>query len=111
MRTNQQPDKILTEYPIGSYVLVSYDERPPSKLHSVLQGPFQVINIIGSKYALKNLVTDKNSDYHISRLRQFYLDNDQDPALIANKDQQMVIVQQILDIKGDPKNLANNYSF
>ena len=63
-----------------------------------------VINYNGSKYTLKNLVTDKNEDYHISKLKPFYFDPTKfDPTAIANKDQQMVIVEDILDMRGNPK--------
>ena len=64
----------------------------------------QIINIQGSKYTLKNLITDKNEGYHISKLRPFYFDPIKyDPPAIANKDQQMVIVENILaDMRGDP---------
>ena len=93
----------ITQFNIGSYVLVDYHNKPPSKLHPILKGPMQVINSIGSKYTLKNLVTDKNEDYHITKLHPFYFDPTKyDPTLIANKDQQMVVVENILDMRGDP---------
>ena len=52
------PDNTLTKFPDNSYVLVEYFENPPSKLHPRLQGPYRVVNHIGSRYSLQNLVTD-----------------------------------------------------
>ena len=51
-----------TEYPINSYVSVQYENpehKPPSKSHSNLRGPYQVVNCTGSIYAVRNLVTNK----------------------------------------------------
>ena len=40
----------IKQFDIGSYVLVDYHDKPPSKLHPILKGPMQVINNQGSKY-------------------------------------------------------------
>ena len=106
LTSNNEPINLITpiaQFPINSYVLVDYENKPPSKLHPLLKGPYLVINSIGNKYTLKNLITDTNEDYHITKLRPFYYDSTKvDPKLIANKDQQMVIVENILDMKGNP---------
>ncbi len=65
-----------TEFPINSYVLIEYPQSshhkgPPTKFHSNLKGPMQVINVVGSRYTLLNLVTNKLEDFHITQLKQF----------------------------------------
>ena len=106
--TNQN----LTEFPIDSYVLVDYEDRPPSKLHTSRRGPLRVINFVGSIYTLLDLVTNKLQDYHVSRLHPFYFDEAHvDPVQVANKDQQMVVVESILDIRGNPRGPRKDISF
>ena len=99
-------DKSVTEYLDNSYVLVEYVERPPSKLHPRLQGPFRVISHIGTRYLLQNLVTDIISDYHVSRLRPYLFDEDldEDPKSVANRDEQMFPVEAIIEHTGTAKN-------
>lgn len=96
----QAPDGIITQFPDNSYVLVEYIDKPPSKLHPRLQGPFRVVNHVGSRYSLQNLVTDLISDYHISRLRPYlYEENlDEDLKSVANRDEQLFPVENILGV-------------
>jgi hypothetical protein len=100
------PDTQLTEYPDNSYVLVEYVEKPPSKLHPRLQGPYRVVSHVGSKYSLQNLVTDIISDFHVSRIRPYLYDAefDEDPKSTANRDEQMFSVEAILEHTGTTKN-------
>ena len=42
---------------INSYVLVEYDDKPPTKINTNLKGPLRVVNIIGNVYTLQNLMT------------------------------------------------------
>jgi hypothetical protein len=101
-----------TQFEINSYVLVEYDDKPPTKLNTHLKGPLRVVNFNGNVYTLQNLVTEKNEDHHISKLRQFYYDPSlTDPILIANKDEQMVNVESILEMKGNPHNSRSNLYF
>ena len=101
----------MTEYPDNSYVLVEYVEKPPSKLHPRLQGPFRLINHIGSRYSLQNLVTELISDYHISRLRPYLYDEnlDESPVSVANRDEQLFPVETILEHTGNAKNRKELY--
>ena len=39
----------INQFSIESYVLVDYHDKPPSKLHLILKGPMQVINVQDSK--------------------------------------------------------------
>lgn len=105
-------NRTLSEFEINSYVMVSYEDRPSSKLHTNYKGPLRVINKIGSIYTLQNLVTGKNEDHHISKLQPFYFDSEHtDPILIANKDYDVVNVEKILEMSGNPKGSRKDLLF
>ena len=64
----------VTEFPVSSYVLVLYldgamERKPTTKFHTFWKGPFRVVNTVGSKYTVKQLVTGKNQD--LVRTRTF----------------------------------------
>ena len=95
--------KLPTEYPIGTYVLAQYPENrmgrmPPTKFHTQWKGPMQVISNIGSKYTVRNLVTGKLEDYHVTALKHFTVDNEHtDPEKVAQKDYKTYITEAIID--------------
>jgi hypothetical protein len=92
-----------TEFPINSYVLVQYRERPPTKLHMNWRGPMRVINYTQNVYTLQDLVTNKNVDYHVSQLKAFEYDPlEVDPTEIAMREAQEFVVESILDHSGTP---------
>ena len=98
-----------TEFPINSFVLVSYPEtrmgsRPPTKLHLNLKGPMRVVSFTGSNYKLLNLSNDSYEQVHIKRLKPFVFDPSRDnPTKISHRDTFEYIVEQILQHHGDPK--------
>ena len=104
-----QHKPFVTDFETNSYVTIDYGDsplnKPPSKLHTPRRGPYRVVNHTGSIYALQNLVTGDIRDYHVSRLQPYYYDADLGPTpdLIANKDDYMVKVEQILGMRGNPK--------
>ena len=68
------------------------------------KGPMRVVNRVGSTYTLENLIDFKLEDYHVTSLSAFEYDPDEvDPRLVANKDQQMWDVEEVISHKGDPK--------
>ena len=97
----------VTEFPINSYVLVQYENkehRPPTKLHTYKKGPMRVVNFIGSRYTLQNLVTNKLEDYHVLNLSPFVYDPTRtDPRLVANADHKVTDVERILEHRGSIK--------
>jgi transposase InsO family protein len=103
----------LTEFPINSYVLAQYENsehRPPSKFHLQHKGPFLVVNHLGSIYTVRNLVTNKLEDYHITNLRPFLYDPEMtDPREVANADQGVMDVIEVTDHKYNTK-YPNRYS-
>ncbi len=98
-------NKLPTEYAIGSYVLALYPNTrmgrmPPSKLHTQWKGPLMIVNNIGSKYTVRNLVSGKLEDYHVSSLKPFLMDPvSTNPESIAQKDYRTWITEAVLDHK------------
>ena len=92
----------FTEFPINSYVLLDPPQGHRKKLQTQKKGPFQVINIVGSKYVLHDLLTGKNFETQISNLSPFNHDNIRtDPTDIAMHDEQEFLIDQILAHRGD----------
>ena len=102
--------KRTDQFPIGSYVLVDYDpssvtgRRPTHKLMPFKRGPYRVVNSIGSRYTLLDLISNKHEDVLIHRLHPFRYDQEfLDPKDIAMRDREEYEVQKVLDHQGDPK--------
>ena len=107
-----------TEFPVTSYVLVEHRHNslrkgPKSKLLPYRKGPMRVVNAIGSKYTLQDLVTKRNKDYHVKRLVQFNYDPEtQDPLTFALKDEtEMYAIDKISHLRGDPKGPKRKLQF
>ncbi len=97
-----------TEYPINSYVLVKYRDRPPSKFHTHWAGPMRVVHASKSTYTLQNLVNDKLVNYHLSQLKPFVYDEmEVDPVDIARREQEEFLVEKILSHKGTYEDRSN----
>jgi hypothetical protein len=107
------PHNKLTSFPINSYVLVEYPSTgfkkgPPNKLMPILKGPMRVVNKVGVKYTLLNLVNNKTEEVHITRLHSFDYDPDHtEPEDIAKRDNQMEDVDHIVKHWGNPKKKSN----
>lgn len=113
---SKQSDE-YTEYPINSYVLVKYPttamgNQPPSKLLAPWRGPLRVINSVGSKYSVQDLVTSKIEDVHVSLMKPFvYEEAYTDPATVALADKGMFWVEKILRHRGNPKGPKGQLAF
>ena len=97
-----------TEFPINSYVLVEHRANtlrkgPKSKLLPYLRGPMRVVNFVGNKYTLQNLVTNQNEDHHVTSLRPFLYDPVRhNPLQYAIRDDgDIYVVDKITDIRGN----------
>jgi transposase InsO family protein len=93
------------EFPIGSYVLVHYRTgAPPSRLHTCWRGPLKVVNGKDSRYTLLDLISGKETIYHVSDMKVFNFD----PAIvnpldIARRDHMEHFVFQVYDMEGNPR--------
>ena len=92
LRANTDKENGNTEFPINSYVLVSYPKtefgnRRPNKITTMHHGPYQVTERDGINYTLQNLVSKKNITKAVFLLRPFHFDATRtDPHTIALKD-------------------------
>jgi hypothetical protein len=102
--------KGFDHFPVGSYVLVEYDDSalkgrgPPHKLMPFKRGPYRVVNSIGTRYTVLNLLTNKHEDVLIYQLHPFSYDAaEYDPKEIAARGNEEFVVAKILAHEGDPK--------
>ena len=95
----------LTEFEPNSYVLVHYRSgAPPSRLHTFWRGPMQVISGRNPKYLLKDLVTHKEKEYHVSDIKPFNFDpSTTDPLDIARRDHLEFFVEKVFAHRGNLK--------
>jgi hypothetical protein len=74
-RRNLDPDVSEAAKPIfnvGDYCLITYPTRAPHKLSPVYRGPYLIVQKIRDDiFTVKDLLTGKNLDFHIDRLRVF----------------------------------------
>ena len=109
----RQSPKDPTSFPVGTYVLVApkptaLGGRPLTKTHPRRQGPYVVVNVNGDKYTCRNLVTEACTDFHISRLREFFFDADiVNPQEVALRDTEEFYIERILEHRGDVKRLRS----
>jgi hypothetical protein len=97
-------NKQQTVFPIGTYVLCRYTDRPPTRLHTTWHGPYRVVSYTGAEYVLANLVTHKERSVHIKNLKIFNYDSEVDvPADTARRDYMEFVVEKVLNHAGDKK--------
>ena len=100
--STESPEIPISEYQVGSYVLLTHPKGRRSKLHTNKLGPFQVVNRVGTTYTLQDLILGKNTDFHISCLSPFHYDPAvTNPKDVAVQDNQEFLVEAILDFRGD----------
>ena len=109
-RAHQQAliDKVLAgnpespvEYENGEYVLVSYPERPPTKLHPKWRGPMVVVGHTNHVYECQDLNDMKLQKVHISRLKPYRVERTDDPLAVAAVDSAEYVVDRIVDQRVD----------
>ena len=89
------------EFPIGSYVLVEYENHEPSKLHPRLKGPMKVVAVtrrdnLPTIYTCHDLVLNKPYDYHVKLLRPFHYDAESvNPDTVALADNNSYLVEEV----------------
>ena len=86
-----------TEYEPNSYVLVHYRTgAPPTWLHIFGRGPIQVVSRKDSRYLLKDLISLKEKEYHVSDMKPFIFDpSTTNPTDIARRDHGILCQQSL----------------
>merc|ERR1711991_9210 len=75
----------VTHFPINSYVLVSYETQKETKLHTTKHGPYRVLNHIGTVYTVEHLVTGEIKDFHVTKLSEYNVDEDNEDIIRVAK--------------------------
>ena len=65
-----------TSLQVGDFVMLSYINRPPSKLSTKLRGPFRIVSISGCCTHVASLLVDKIYKVDISRLKKWTASGD-----------------------------------
>ena len=117
LATPYDTSKKIDQFPIGSFVLVEYNNSgvkgrgPPHKLMPFKRGPYKVVNNIGTRYTLLDLITNKYEDVLFHRLHPFLYDQENlDPKEVAMRDKEKYVVEKIIDHDGD-SNLKSSMEF
>ena len=67
------------------------------------RGPYKVVNTIGTRYTLLDLITNKYEDVLLHRLHPFHYDQETlDPKDIAMRDREEYVVEKVLEHEGNP---------
>ena len=94
-----------TVFPVGSYVLCRYTDRPPTRLHTKWHDPYCIVSFKGSEYVLANLVNHKKRSVHAKNLKIFNYDPEVDaPAATARRDYMEFLVEKVLVTLVTPRN-------
>jgi hypothetical protein len=100
---SQHNGKEDTIFEVGSLVLVSYLVRPPTKLHCIWGGPFEVMSRIRNNVIVRDLTSDALHEYDVSRLRSFLLAPGVEASVVAAADLGEAEVMAILRHEGSAK--------
>jgi transposase InsO family protein len=107
------------EFKVGEYVLTEHRHNslrrgPNSKLLPLLKGPLLVVKKLSeSTYTLRDLITMRLKNYHVSKMRPFlYDERTAQPMQVAAADSfDEFIVEEVLDWNGDPRKGKKTMSF
>ena len=97
----------ITQFQIGSFVLVQRREGIPSRLHTKWLGPMKILSNENSEYRLLNLITTKEKIYHAQHMRKFIFNPlVVDPSDVARRDYLEYFVERIENHRGNPKRVS-----
>ena len=92
----------ITEFEIGTHVLVAYEAGPPTRLLTRWKGPMQILKRHKSEYLLLDLVTGKEKTFHVKNLRIFKFNPQKvNPLDVARHDYDEFFVEKVLAHEGD----------
>jgi hypothetical protein len=89
-----------TEFAVGSYALVRYDVRAPSKLHCRWEGPVDVVSRKKNAVTVQDLTNGATHEYDVSRLRPFLVAPGVEVKELAAADMGEVEVAEVLEHRG-----------
>jgi hypothetical protein len=92
---------VPTDFEVGSFVLVSYAVRPPSKLAARWAGPFRVVSRKANSFELEDLTGGPSKTVDISRLKPFLVAPGVDVKAVAAADLGEALVDSILAHRGN----------
>lgn len=92
-----------TTFEIGDLVLVSYPNRPPSKLAPRWRGPYRVVNVMDNTLTLLDLVTERQIEKHVSMCKKFQVQDSANLLDIAAVDSDHFLIDKIVDHVGNPR--------
>jgi Chromo (CHRromatin Organisation MOdifier) domain len=95
-----------SDFAPGTLVLVQYAQQPPTRLHTHWFGPMRVISNDKSAYTLLDLVTKKERQIHVKRIKEFIFSTTADPLDIARRDYLEFFVEEILSHRGNVKKVS-----
>jgi hypothetical protein len=91
---------VPTDLKVGSFVLVSYAVRPPSKLAARWAGPFRIVSRKANSFELEDLTGGPSKTVDISRLKPFLVAPGVDVKAVAAADLGEALVDSILAHRG-----------
>ena len=94
---------VPTEFEVGSFVLMSYMVRPPSKLAARWAGPFKITSRKANSVELEDLTGGPSKTVDVSRLKPFLVAPGVDVKAIAAADLGEASVDAILAHKGNAR--------
>lgn len=94
---------VPTEVGVGSYVLMSYLVRPPSKLSARWAGPYRVTKRVANNAVLEDLTGGPSKTVDVSRLKIFIVAPGVDVQAVAAADLGEAQVDLVLAHKGTAK--------
>jgi hypothetical protein len=90
-----------TKFEVGQYVLVSYPDRPPDKLHGPGRGPLLITEIQNQTYWCRDLISNQKHPFFIDRLTLYNSGSlDSTPQEVALLDPEKYNVEEIIDHRG-----------
>ncbi len=87
---------VPTDFKVGSFVLVSYAMRPPSKLAARWAVPFCIVSRKANSFELEDLTGGPSKTVDISRLKPFLVAPGVDVKAVAAADLGGALVDSIL---------------
>lgn len=94
---------IPTDFAVGTYALMSYAVRPPSKLSARWAGPYRIIARQGNSAELQDLTGGKDNTVDVSRLKPFFVAPGLDVQALASADLGEARVEAVLAHRGDAR--------